>query len=125
LVPVDDDTTVDQLANALQLDPVTLSGQPRELSRVTPLSNAGVLSGMIVPPDGRPSRLSGSPRLEVVGGPFAGRSYDLADGTTHLIGSGPEATLVMADPHVASAHARLTFHLGEASAPGRPQPLLA
>lgn len=125
LVPVDDDTTVDQLATALQVDAAALSGQSRELARVAPLSSAGVLSGMVVPPRRRADRPAGSPRLEVVGGPFAGRSYDLADGADHVIGSGPEATLVMADPHVASAHARLTFRLGEATAPGRPQPLLA
>lgn len=60
----------------------------------------------------RDPRASPMVRLEVLGGPTAGRSYDLAAGSW-LLGRDPGCDLVIDDPMVSARHARL--ELGEVS----------
>lgn len=125
LVTVDDDTSVDQLATALGLTPAQLSGYPGDAGAGMPLAATPVLNGAVVPPDRDGGAPEGTPRVEVIGGPFAGQSVDLTAGSDLVIGSGVGSNLRIADPHLLDTHAHLVVGLDEPRAPGRPQPLIA
>ena len=128
LVPVDDATTVAQLSTALGLDPALIDGAGPDQAAVTPIAQTALLSGAVLPPRPDETPLPGTPRLEVVGGPFAGKSIALAGEDQFIVGSGQGAHLRIGDPHLAEAHARITVGatmLGVSPDPERPTPLLA
>lgn len=126
LVPVDDATTVGQLAGVLDLETVKNGGG--DSAQHLLLSETTLLNGATIPPV-EPSTLpSGSVRLEVVGGPYAGRTIALSEGQPLPIGSGTRNFLRITDPHLLETHATLTLgaaQFGEQPAPGRPTPVLA
>lgn len=128
LVPVDDATTVAQLSHALSIDPSLIDGIPADQAASVPIALTSLLSGSVVPSQGPGTAPAGTVRLEVVGGPFAGKSIDLAGEDQFIVGSGPGAHLRIADPHLAEAHALITVGasaLGVTPEEGRPTPLLA
>lgn len=128
LLPVDDATTVAQLGAALGLDPTQVGGVSPEQAPFLPISQTTLLSGAVVPPRASVAAPSGTVRLEVVGGPFAGQRIALASEEQFVVGSGSGAQLCIADPHLADAHARVTVGaaaLGVTAEAGRPTPLLA
>ncbi len=128
LVPVDDATTVAQLSSALGVDPVIVGGVPGEQASQVAIAETALLSGSVIPPKRQAIPAEGTPRLEVVGGPFAGQSIILTGEDRFIIGSGAGAHLRIADPHLAEAHASVVVGataLGVTPEEGRPLPLLA
>ncbi|MGO3884938.1 MAG: FtsK/SpoIIIE domain-containing protein [Mycetocola sp.] len=119
LVDVDELTTVAELAEVLRVDPRSLVGASvppedteqtlAERTEVASLSlrDAGILSGSILPPLPHEHLNPGSPRLEVVGGPFAGSVTPLTWGGTLTIGTAQEAGLRVQDPYLLPLHLSL------------------
>lgn len=128
LVPVDDATTVAQLSAALGIDPAAIDGVSAEQAPYVPIAQTSLLSGAAIPPQRPLSHSAGTVRLEVIGGPFAGRSIQLGTEDRFIVGSGASAHLRIADPHIADTHAVVTVgaaSLGVATEQGHPIPLLA
>ncbi|WP_207454272.1 FtsK/SpoIIIE domain-containing protein [Herbiconiux sp. SYSU D00978] len=122
LMRVDDATTVGEVAEALAVEPALLAPDGDARSG---LAAAGILNGAELPPARRDPLPPGTPRLEVVAGPFAGETFPLAPGATLQIGSARDADLCIADPFLAERHATLEFGELSAPAPGRPAALEA
>jgi S-DNA-T family DNA segregation ATPase FtsK/SpoIIIE len=120
LLEVDESTTVGEVADAL--------GVPAEVMDAAgaqaPLAESGLRSGASVPPIGEGQLPAGTLRLELVGGPFAGESLAISRGVTVGVGSGASASLSIADPALAPAHATIAVADG-AAADGRAVPLTA
>ena len=126
LVPVDDATTVGQLAGVLELE--TVKNGAGDAARDLLLSDTTLLNGATIPPSTSRTLTRGTVRLEVVGGPYAGRTVELPEGQPLPIGSGTRNFLRITDPHLFETHATMTLgaaQFGEQAAPGRPTPLLA
>jgi S-DNA-T family DNA segregation ATPase FtsK/SpoIIIE len=119
---VDDATTVGEVAEALAVEPTLLAPDGDTSAS---LAAAGILNGAELPSKRHEESPPGTPRLEVVAGPFAGETYPLAPGVTLEIGSARTADLCVADPFVAPRHATLAFGELSAPAPGRPAALEA
>ena len=125
LVPVDDATTVGQLAEGLELE--TISNGSGSSAHQLLVSDTTLLNGATIPPV-RPKTLSpGAVRLEVVGGPFASGTIELPEEQQLTIGSGTRNFLRITDPHLLDTHATLTLGAdppGEPHELGRPKPVL-
>src|SRR5690606_25377751 len=105
LVPVDDATTVAQLSTALGVDPVIVGGVSQEDAPLVPIAETALLSGAVIPARATSNAPEGTPRLEVIGGPFSGQSISLSGDDRFVVGSGAGAHLRIADPHLQDAHA--------------------
>ncbi|MGO2664871.1 FtsK/SpoIIIE domain-containing protein, partial [Mycetocola reblochoni] len=126
LVDVDELTTVAELAEVLGVEPGALvegEGRPggAELGALT-LTEAGIRSGAVLPPVPVEAADPGAPRLEVVGGPFAGSVVPLPWGSTLTIGTAQESGLRVQDPFLLPLH--LTVQVVAPSGDG-PAPLTA
>ncbi|MGO3147308.1 MAG: FtsK/SpoIIIE domain-containing protein [Leucobacter sp.] len=127
-IPVDDATTVAQLSTALGVDPVIVGGVRQEDASLVPIAETALLSGAVIPARTAEAPPEGTPRLEVIGGPFSGQSISLSGVDQFIVGSGPDAHLRIADPHLEDAHVRVVVGasaLGVTAEAGRLLPLLA
>ncbi len=123
LVKVDDDTRVDQLAAAIGVPVPALTGVPSDTATGVAVSESPVLNGAVVPEPAVSTPVAGTPRIEIVGGPFAGQQVSFGSGGEVLVGSGTNATVRIADRHLQDVHARIVVAFDEPAAPGRPRPL--
>ena len=122
LLDVTDDTSVAEVAESLGVDPSLVAPT---VHPDTALVDAPVLNGQTLPPQEAPALHPGQPRLEVVGGPFAGEVVPLAAGTPLRIGSGAGVDLRIADPWLAGHHVTLTLDPVDEAAGARRGPLAA
>ncbi|RII42766.1 hypothetical protein DWB68_05360 [Galactobacter valiniphilus] len=126
VVEVDEATTLGELGEALNLDPLVLvdpaaversehgwllTGDParRAEAAALPLRGSGLLSGAELPPASEDRMLPGTARLEWVGGPFAGTTVRLQEHQTQTLGHAAEASVRIADPFLRPVHATLTL----------------
>ncbi|WP_345751891.1 FtsK/SpoIIIE domain-containing protein [Microbacterium rhizophilus] len=117
LLRVDEATTVGEVAESLGVSPQLLV---RDAEPATPLTEAGLLSGSIIPPVSAPEPAPGTVRLEVIGGPFAGATVPLERGQAITIGAGEGDDVRVADPSLGAGHLTMQISLG-----GPADPLLA
>lgn len=117
LLKVDEATTVGEVAESLGVSPQLLV---RDAEPSTPLTDAGLLSGSIIPPLSHPELSPGTVRLEVIGGPFAGATVPLERGQAITIGSAETDDVRAVDPSLAPGHLTVQISLG-----GPADPLLA
>ncbi|MEL5991213.1 FtsK/SpoIIIE domain-containing protein [Microbacterium phosphatis] len=117
LLKVDEATTVGEVAESLGVSPGLLV---READAATPLAEAGLLSGSVIPPVAAAEPAPGTVRLEIIGGPFAGAGIPLERGQAITVGSGPQDDVRVADPSLVAAHLTVQIALG-----GPSDPLLA
>jgi len=122
LLDVTDDTSVAEVAESLGVDPSLVAPT---VHPETALVDAPVLNGQTLPPQEAPALHPGQPRLEVVGGPFAGEVVPLAAGTPLRIGSGDGVDLRIADPWLADHHVTLTLDPVDETGGARRGPLAA
>ena len=103
LLRVDDATTVAELAGSLRVP----EGAVAPVDPATPLADAAVLTGARLPVVGNPGPglPTGTLRLEVVGGPFAGESFALGSRQSLRVGTDAAADLRVADPALLPLHA--------------------
>ncbi len=119
LLRADDATTVAELADVLQTDPWYVAPAA---DAATSLAAAGVLNGVALPANPRAVSAPGTPRLEIVGGPFAGETVPLQPGQPLRLGSAAGLEIVIADPFLAAHH--VTLGLDPLQTPeGRPAPM--
>ncbi|RWZ68326.1 hypothetical protein ELQ92_03655 [Labedella populi] len=119
LLKVDESTTVAEIAESLQVAPSELVPASPDAS----LGEAGVLNGAVLTGTALPKTdardlPAGLPRLEVVGGPFAGETIALSPGVPLSIGSGATAHVRIADPWLDDHHAVVTLDAGDESRRG-------
>ncbi|GAA4771540.1 FtsK/SpoIIIE domain-containing protein [Microbacterium gilvum] len=114
MLDVDEATTVGEVAESLGVSPQLLDPAAGD---TTPLAASALVSGAIVPPPGADDPPAGTVRLEIVGGPFAGRSIPLERGQSLTVGSGEGDDVRVADPSLATGHVTIQIGLGEPSDP--------
>lgn len=119
MLKVDDATTVAEVAESLGVHPELLADGPAG----TPLVQSQLLSGAVVPARASSLLPSGTLRLEVVGGPFAGQTFPVGTEGSITVGSG-SADLRVNDPALQPVHATIRVRR-EPREDGRPAPLLA
>ena len=137
LVQVDEATTLGELGESLNVDPLLLAhpelsvqasqgwvphaDPARRLAAAgRGIRESGILSGAAVPPEPALQLTPGTLRLEIVGGPFAGTEVALLPQHTLSIGSGRDATLRIADPFLRDIHASITLLADPAAEPAQP-----
>ena len=120
LLDVTEDTSVAELAESIGVAPELIAPGDEPS---TSLGDARIFSGSVLPSSGARPIPSGSPRLEVIGGPFSGEAFALRPGQAVTIGGSGSMDLCIADPHIASHHATLTLAASEV--PGGAGPLRA
>ncbi|GMA27239.1 hypothetical protein GCM10025874_04920 [Arenivirga flava] len=121
IVRADDATTVAEIAESLDVEPWSVAPA---IEPTTPAVAAGLLNGIALPAAPSSEVQPGTPRIEIVGGPFAGESIPLRAGETLRIGSGEGVELPVADPYLAAHHATLVLQATHGE-DGRPAPLAA
>ena len=122
LLDVTDDTSVAEVAESMGVSPQLIAPS---VDPDTSLIDAKVLNGQTLPPTTPTTLLPGQPRLEVVGGPFAGETVALSAGVPLRIGSAGDMDLCVADPFLAGHHVTLTLQAADEADPSRRGPLAA
>ncbi|WP_423921801.1 FtsK/SpoIIIE domain-containing protein [Frigoribacterium sp. 2-23] len=122
LLDVSDDTSVAEVAESMGVAPHVIAPA---VDPDTSLIDAKVLNGQTLPPTTPTTLLPGQPRLEIIGGPFAGETVPLSAGVPLRIGSGGDMGLCIADPYLAAHHVTLTLQAADVADPSRRGPLAA
>ncbi|MEV1131380.1 FtsK/SpoIIIE domain-containing protein [Agromyces sp. NPDC049794] len=120
MLETDEATTIGEVAESLSV-PATLLD--RTVPATTPLAQTPLLSGATRPARPTTQPAPGTLRIEVVGGPFAGDLVPVTRGAAYSIGSGNEASIMIADPALAPVHATLAISSASPTGDGRVSPL--